>query len=162
LGKAIELPYAMVKNPDVLIIGSGGGVEVNSALDYHPRSITAVELDPQICKIVMGQFAPFIGGIYSFPGVRLINEEGRSFVRRSSQKFDIIQQKNNSHPMAVASGALNLSETYLLTKEAFEEYIDHLNPNGFITIERHGGTRLLNLAAEVWKDRGVTDAWKRL
>lgn len=160
--KTVEIPYALVKNPKVMIIGPGGGIEVASALSYQPRELTAVELDPLITKIVVGQFAKFIGGVYTRPGVTLVNEEGRSFIRRSQDKYDIIQQKNNSHPMAVASGALNLSETYLLTKEAFNEYIDHLNPGGFITIERHGGMRLLNLAAEVLRERGVKDYWKQL
>ena len=119
-----------------------------------------MELDPLIVKIVTGRFADYTGNIYLRPNVQLINEEGRSFVRRSEQKFDIIQEKNNSHPMAVASGALNLSETYLLTKEAFNEYLDHLNPGGFLTIERHGCVRLLNLAIEVLKERNVAEYWK--
>ena len=59
--------------------------------------------------------------------------------------------------MAVASGALNLSETYLLTKEAFNEYLDHLASDGFLAINRHGGIRLLNLGYEVLKDRGVRE-----
>jgi len=160
--KTVEIPYAFVKNPDVMIIGPGGGVEVGSALVYKPRSLSAVELDPLIVKNMLGEFSDYIGGIYTRPGVTLYNEEGRSFARRAQQKFDIIQQKNSSHPMAVASGALNLTETYLLTKEAFNEFIDHLNPGGFITIERHGGIRLMHLAAEVLRDRGVTDYWKQI
>lgn len=160
--KTVEIPYALVKNPKVMIIGPGGGIEVASALGYEPRALTAVELDPLITRIVLDQFADYIGHIYTRSNVTLVNEEGRSFVRRSSDKYDVIQQKNNSHPMAVASGALNLSETYLLTKEAFNEYLDHLNPGGFVTIERHGGIRLLNLAIEVLRDRGVKDYWKHL
>lgn len=159
--KTVEIPYALIKNPEVMIIGPGGGVEVGSALQYRPKMITAVELDPLIVKIVKGQFADYTGDVYLRPNVQLINEEGRSFVRRSSQKFDIIQQKNNSHPMAVASGALNLTETYLLTGEAFNEYLDHLNPGGFLTIERHGCIRLLNLAVEVLKERKVKNYWKQ-
>jgi spermidine synthase len=160
--KTVEIPYALVKNPSVMIIGPGGGIEVASALGYEPREVTAVELDPLITRIVLDQFADYIGHIYTRSNVTLVNEEGRSFVRRSAENYDIIQQKNNSHPMAVASGALNLSETYLLTKEAFNEYLDHLNPGGFVTIERHGGIRLLNLAVEVLKERGVKDYWKHL
>jgi MFS family permease len=157
-----EIPFGLVKNPRALIIGPGGGVEVASALRYKPRSIQAVELDPLIVKIVQNQFRDYTGQIYERPGVSLINEEGRSFIRRSTEKFDIIQQKNNSHPMAVASGALNLSETYLLTKEAFHEYLDHLEPNGFVSINRNGGARLMNLAAEVFQERGIQDYWKRM
>ncbi|PWT89488.1 MAG: hypothetical protein C5B54_08830, partial [Acidobacteria bacterium] len=160
--KTVEIPYAFMQHPKVMIIGPGGGVEVASALSYEPVSLTAVELDPLITKIVLGKYSDFIGGIYTRPGVKLINEEGRSFIRRSNEKYDIIQQKNNSHPMAVASGALNLSETYLLTKEAFNEYLDHLNRSGFVTIERQGGIRLLNMAIEVLKERGVKNYWDHL
>lgn len=160
--KTVEIPYALLQDPKVMIIGPGGGIEVASALRYGPASIIAVELDPLITKIVLGKFSNYIGRIYTRPNVRLINEEGRSFIRQSKEKFDIIQQKNNSHPMAVASGALNLTETYLLTKEAFHEYLDHLTPGGFVSIERHGAIRLLTLAAEVLKERGVQEYWKRL
>jgi predicted membrane-bound spermidine synthase len=160
--RTVEMPYAFTKHPRVLIIGPGGGVEIPSALEFHPVMVRAVELDPLIVKVVLGQFADYNGHIFTRPNVTLINEEGRSYIRRSSEKFDIIQQKNSSHPMAVASGALNLTETYLLTKEAFHEYLDHLNPNGFITIQRHGGIRLLNLAVEVLQERGVQEPWKRI
>jgi predicted membrane-bound spermidine synthase len=155
--RSVEIPFLLMKNPNVMIIGPGGGPEVASALGYDAKFITAVELDPVITKLVQGTFGKYLGHLYSNPRVRLVNEEGRSFIRRSKEKYDIIQQKNNSHPMAVASGALNLSETYLLTKEAFNEYLDHLTPDGFLAINRHGGIRLLNLGYEVLKDRGVSD-----
>ena len=157
--RIIEVPYNFVSSADLLIIGPGGGAEVAQALPYRPNAVTGVELDPVISKLMLGKFSQNIGRIYTRPGVQLVNEEGRSYLRRSKQKYDIIQQKANSHPMAVASGALNLTETYLLTKEAFHEYLDHLKPNGFLSIERHRGIRLLNLGAEVLLERGVKDHW---
>jgi hypothetical protein len=160
--KTVEIPYALVKNPKVMIIGPGGGIELQSALSYQPKFITAVELDPLIVQIVLGRFSNYIGDIYKRPDVSLVNEEGRSFIRRTDEKYDIIQQKANSHPMAIASGALNLSETYLLTKEAFHEYLDHLAPNGFLTIGRQGGIRLLNLGREVLLERGIKDYAQRM
>jgi predicted membrane-bound spermidine synthase len=160
--RSVEIPFLLVKNPNVMIIGPGGGPEVASALQYDAKFITAVELDPVITTLVQGTFSKYLGHLYSNPRVRLVNEEGRSFIRRSNEKYDIIQQKNNSHPMAVASGALNLTETYLLTKEAFNEYLDHLTPGGFLTISRHGGIRLLNLGYEVLKDRGVAEPQRHM
>jgi predicted membrane-bound spermidine synthase len=160
--RSVEMPFLLIKNPDVMIIGPGGGPEVASALEYDAKFITAVELDPVITKLVQGKFSGYLGFLYSNPRVQLVNEEGRSFIRRSNKKYDIIQQKNNSHPMAVASGALNLSETYLLTKEAFNEYLDHLTPGGFLAITRHGGIRVLNLGYQVLKDRGVIEPQKQL
>ena len=128
--RGLELPYKFMKDPNVLIIGPGGGTEVLSTLKFKPAKITGVELDPLITKIVLGHFSDFIGNLYTKPNVKLVNEEGRSFVRRSGELYDIIQQKSNTHPMTVASGALNLTESYLLTKEAFREYLDHLKPDG--------------------------------
>ena len=160
--RTVEIPYLLLKNPKVMIIGPGGGPEVESALAYGASFITAVELDPVITKLVTGQFRNYIGNLYSNPRVRLVNEEGRSFIRRCGENFDIIQQKNNSHPMAVASGALNLTETYLLTKEAFREYLAHLTPGGFLSISRHGGIRLLNLGYEVLRDAGVPEPQKQM
>jgi len=155
--RSVEIPFLLNKNPEVMIIGPGGGPEVASALEYDAKFVTAVELDPVITNLVQGKFSTYLGFLYSNPRVQLVNEEGRSFIRRSNKKYDIIQQKNNSHPMAVASGALNLSETYLLTKEAFNEYLEHLTPNGILAINRHGGIRLLNLGYEVLKDRNVAE-----
>lgn len=160
--RTVEIPYLFLKTPNVMIIGPGGGPEVESGLQYGAKFITAVELDPVITKLVTGRFSNYIAKLYSNPRVRLVNEEGRSFIRRCGEKFDIIQQKNNSHPMAVASGALNLTETYLLTKEAFHEYLEHLTPGGFLAISRHGGIRLLNLGYEVLKEAGVPEPQKQM
>ena len=37
---------------------------------------------------------------------------------------------------ALSSGALSLSETYILTREAIEDYWNHLTPNGTLLITR--------------------------
>jgi Spermine/spermidine synthase domain len=158
----VTIAYHLLERPSVMIIGPGGGVDVAESLRAGARKITAVELDPLIAKMVRTTFNDFIGGIYWRPKVHLFNEEGRSFIRRSTERFDLIEQKNNSHPMAVATGALNLTETYLLTKEAFAEYLDHLRPDGILLIKRHGGIRLLNLAVDMLQQRGYSDYWRRL
>ena len=148
--------YRLVKNPDVLIVGPAGGEEVLYDLSYHPRSITGVELDPVIVNIVQGRYRDYIGSVFNKPNVKLFNDEGRSFIRRSTAKYDIIQQIKSASPVAIASGAVNLSETYLITVEAFHEYLDHLKPGGFIYIQRPGAIRLAVVAAKALRDRGIT------
>ena len=37
---------------------------------------------------------------------------------------------------AITSGALTLSESYVMTREAFEDYFDHLTPDGVLMITR--------------------------
>lgn len=147
--------YRLVQNPEVLVVGPAGGEEVLYALSYRPRSIIGVELDPVIVDIVQGRYRRFIGGVFNQPNVKLFNDEGRSFIRRSKQKYDIIQQIKSASPVAIASGAVNLSETYLITLEAFHEYLDRLKEGGFIYIQRWGAIRLAVVAAQVLRARGV-------
>ena len=150
------LVYALVKNPDVLIVGPSAGEEVLYALSHNPHTITGVELDPVICDIMQHEYRQFTGGIYNIPGkTKLINDEGRSYIRRSPDKYDIIQQINNASPAAIASGAVNISETYLITVEAFHEYLDHLKENGYVFIRRYGAIRLATVAAQALRERGV-------
>ena len=149
------LVYPLVKNPDVLIVGPAAGEEVLYALSFQPNSITGVELDPVICDIMQNEYRGFVGGVYNQPNTKLINDEGRSYIRRSPQKYDIIQQINNASPTAIASGAVNISETYLITVEAFHEYLDHLKENGFVFIRRYGAIRLAVVAAQALRERGV-------
>ena len=120
------VPFAIDHRSSACIIGPGGGEDVLNALSYKVESIDAVEMDPLIVDLVQGHYREFIGGIFNYPGVSTVNDEGRSYLRRSGRQFDLIQQVHNISPMALASGALNLSESYLLTKEAFREYWDHL------------------------------------
>ena len=153
--KQAGLVYQFIPNPDVLIVGPAAGEEVLYALSYNPKSITGVELDPVICDIMQDEYARFSGFIYTQPNTKLINDEGRSYIRRSPKKYDIIQQINNASPAAIASGALNVSETYLITVEAFHEYLDHLNENGYVFIKRYGAIRLATVAAQALRERGV-------
>ena len=161
-GKSWFLPYLLKHHPEILIIGSGGGREVLIALSYGPQSITAVELDPIIVDIVRGKFDKYIGGIFNDPRVTLIHDEGRSYIQRTQERFDIIQQVNNNSPVAMASGALNLSETYLLTVEAFHDYLDHLTEGGILAINRSGAVKLTALARRVFDERGIQDGKDRI
>ena len=57
----------------------------------------------------------FWGGLFNQPEVCLITEEVRSFVRRSTDQYDAIISVHTISSAAVDSGALSLSENYVLT-----------------------------------------------
>lgn len=130
------IAYIGKQKPSVLIIGSGGGAEVLDALHYGARSVTAVEINPIINEVVSGSMNDFWGGMFRLPEVKLVTEEGRSFVRRSRETYDAIISVHTISNAAVASGALSLSENYVLTREAFIDYLDHLTPDGVIYFTR--------------------------
>jgi spermidine synthase len=151
------IAYAGKTNPKILIIGSGGGDQVLAGLKAHASSITAVEINSIINDIVARRMNDFWGNLYHQPEVHLVNDEGRSFVRRSKEKYDAIISVHTISNAAVASGALSLAESYVLTREAFEDYLDHLTPDGaiFFTRPEFQIPRLVSTAREVFAQRGM-------
>jgi hypothetical protein len=130
------LAYIGKEHPKVLIIGSGAGREVLEGLYFGASSITAVEINPIINDIVTKRMSQHWGGLFEQPEVRLVTEDGRSFVRRSKEKYDAIISIQTMSDAALSSGALSLSETYVLTREAFEDYWNHLTPDGTLLVTR--------------------------
>ncbi len=149
--------YVGKAHPSVLIIGSGAGREVLEALYYGASSVTAVELNPIITDLVSGTLRETLGGLFEQPGVHLVTEEGRSFVRRSREQFDAIVSVQTNSNTALAAGALGLAEGYMFTEEAMEDYLDHLTPDGVLLITRipNQVQRLFATARHVFERRGL-------
>ena len=140
-----------------LVIGPGGGRDLVSALVFGAGRVDGVEINPIIADDVMrGQFEGFSGGIYRNPRVRIAIDDGRSFVRRAGDRYDIIQASLVDTWAATAAGAYTLTENTLYTVEAFNDYIDHLSDNGVLTMTRWvmDGLRLVSLAQEAGQSRG--------
>jgi predicted membrane-bound spermidine synthase len=151
------IAYVGKAKPKILIIGSGGGDQVLAGLASHASSITAVEINPAINDIVASRMNDFWGNLYHQPEVHLVTDEGRTFVRRSTEKYDAIISVHTISNAAVASGALSLAESYVLTREAFEDYLDHLTPDGtiFFTRPEFQIPRLVSTVREVFARRGL-------
>jgi hypothetical protein len=155
------IAYHLVERPGgftALVIGPGGGRDLLSALLFGARRVDGVEINPIIVRDVMlGHFREYSGGIYANPRVSIHIEDGRSFVRRSGDRYDVIQASLVDTWAATAAGAYTLTENLLYTAEAFDEYFDHLTPDGVLTITRwvFDGLRLVSLAQEACAQRGL-------
>ncbi len=154
---------------NVLIIGPGGGRDVLFALAAGAKDITGVEINPLIANDVMrGDYRAASGGLYDDPRVHIVVDEGRSFVRRSNEHYDMIQASLVDTWAATAAGAFALTENTLYTMEAFEDYFAHLTERGVVTMTRfYGGKdgegvaespRLLILAGGALQKLGVKPA----
>src|SRR5205823_1525048 len=106
--------------------------------------------------VMLGQFKDFSGSIYANPRVSVAVDDGRSYVRRSSERYDIIQASLVDTWAATAAGAYTLTENTLYTKEAFDDYLDHLTDRGMLSITRwvFDGLRLVSLAEAACASRG--------
>jgi hypothetical protein len=146
---------------NALVIGPGGGRDLVSALIFGARHVDGVEINPIIARDVMlGPFRDYSGSIYAHPRVTIHVDDGRSFVRRSSEHYDVIQASLVDTWAATAAGAYTLTENSLYTSEAFGEYLDHLSDRGYLTITRwvFDGLRLVSLAQEACARRGLDAA----
>ena len=160
------LAYHLKKDGNVLIIGPGGGNDVMAARVFGMKRITAVEVNPIIARNVMSSepFKSYSGSIYQQPEVHLAVDEGRSFIRSSSNRYDIIQATMVDTWAATAAGAFALTENNLYTVEAFKDYINHLNPDGVLTMTRwyfdppDQLLRLISITREAMDDLGIDDA----
>ena len=130
------LPFRLVpQRPRTLVIGPGGGSDVLYALAAGSERVTAVEMNPLMLRFVR-HFGARAGNVYDHPQVEAILSEGRTFIRRTDRRFDVILMGFVDSWAAVASGGLSLSENHLYTVEAFEAYLDHLTPDGELVILR--------------------------
>ena len=106
------------------------------------------------------RFREFSGGIYTNPRVRIAVDDGRSFVRRTPERYDVIQASLVDTWAATAAGAYTLTENTLYTVDAFNDYLDHLTDDGVLTITRwvFDGLRLVSLAQAACEPRGWSAA----
>jgi predicted membrane-bound spermidine synthase len=149
----------------VLIIGPGGGVDVIIARQNGARDVTAVELNPLVARDVMSSepFLSFSGRLYQQPGVRLVVDDGRSFLRQPGEPFDLIVATMVDTWAATAAGAFALSENNLYTVEAFSDYLDRLAPGGILSMTRWHQSppdqllRLVSLGREALAARGAAE-----
>ncbi len=121
------------------MIGPGGGWDVSRALASGSKQITGVEINPIIADVIMREkFPQYSNHLYSRPEVNIVVEDGRAFVRRSSQHFQVIQATLVDTWASTAAGAFALSENNLYTTNAFFDYLSHLTPDGVLAFTRWG------------------------
>jgi len=120
-----------------LVIGAGGGVDVARAVASGAHETVAVEINPLIADDIMrNRYLDYSHGLYERPDVRIVVEDGRSFVRRPGRPFDVIQLSQVDTWASTASGGYTLTESYLYTVEAFEDYLARLSNDGLLSVSR--------------------------
>ena len=166
-----SFPFAAEGSPpgNVLIIGAAGGNEVLASLYYNAGHIDAVELNPVTHHLVTKTFADYDGHFADNPKVNYVTDEGRSYLARSDQKYNLIwypAPDSYSATNAATSGANVLSESYLYTSEAIDDSFDHLGRGGILAAQfgefdydarPNRTTRYVATARRALAERGVRD-----
>jgi hypothetical protein len=148
-------PYYFANKDSSLVIGPGGGVDVLTALMAGVKQIDAVDVNPGIVDIVKEQSA-YDGGIYTkYSNVHVTVDDGRSYIKRSDQKYDVIMLDIPLTKTAQGTLGYSLAENYLFTTDSFTDYLNHLNDNGFLTIVAHDQAEIYKLVSIALKVLGA-------
>ncbi len=152
-----------------LIIGPGGGVDILQAVRSGRSSITTVEINPLVVEVVNDDLASFSGRPYDLPGVETVIANGRTFLERTSHRWDLISL--TWVDFGGSATALALSENYLYTIEAFASYLRHLTNHGYLAFLRALGAgeplrvdslRGVAVAVEALTDVGIAEPSRHL
>lgn len=122
-------PYAQLKVPprEVLIVGAGTGTDVAIAMAQGVHHVDAVEIDPSL-QALGATLHP--NHPYQDPRVTVHIDDGRAFLRRTKQHYDLILfALPDSLTLVAGQSSLRL-ESYLFTVEAMRSARDHLNKGG--------------------------------
>jgi len=147
----------------LLVIGPGGGKEVLTGLLDGINNITGIEINPDFVDIVK-KYRNFNGGIYSdFPNVNILVQEGRHYIKKSDQQFDLIMMALPSTEQLQNIDNFAMNENYLLTVEALKDYMKILTPEGRLIFTVHNRWELIRLivtSLTAFKEEGIsyTDA----
>ena len=160
-----SIPYNLRPGAITLVIGPGGGWDISRALASGSHDVTGVEINPIIGTEIMREKYPQLSrNLYLRPDVHIHIEDGRSFVRRSTEKYQVIQATLVDTWASTAAGAFALSENNLYTVDAFRDYLSHLTDDGLLTFTRWGfdppreSLRLVSLAIAALDQLGEHDA----
>jgi SAM-dependent methyltransferase len=136
-GPAYSLPHLLNRDAggqafqDVLIIGAGSGNDVTAALAYGAKHVDAVEIDPVIYNLGRADHPDHP---YQDPRVNIHIDDGRSFVRKTQQKYDlVIYALVDSLVLHSGYSSLRL-ESFLFTQQAFDDIAARLKPGGVFAV----------------------------
>ncbi len=151
-------PFATEQPQRVFIIGPGGGLDVWFALQSGASEITAVEVNPASVDMVK-DYATINGQLYGQPAVEILTDDGRSVLQRVDTTYDLIYL-SQVVTLAAERGGYALSENFIYTVDAFDDYLDKLSENGQIALKLYDEitlTRALSTAIRALNNQGLSD-----
>jgi Spermine/spermidine synthase domain len=156
-----SIGYALTGPGRALVIGGGGGRDIYNALDAGQRQVDVIELNQGIVDVVDKDLRQWSGSPYTLPHVSTSVGDGRSILAARDTKYDQIHIGFTDTLSANSATAFALTENNLYTTEAFDEYFDHLRPNGILNVSRlyrlvgDEALRATVLSLEALRKRGV-------
>src|SRR5580692_3092165 len=116
---------------DVAIVGSGTGNDVAAALRAKPGHVDAIEIDPVILQVGEERHPE---KPYQDPRVRVVNNDARTFLRGTTNTYDlIVYGLLDSHTLLSHGSSVRL-DSFVYTIEGLREARNRLKPDGMLAL----------------------------
>jgi spermidine synthase len=127
-----DFPYKM-HSPlnDVAVVGAGTGNDVAAALRAGAGRVDAIEIDP---AIMLAGRMNHPERPYDNPRTHAVNNDARSFLRRTQRKYDlIVYGLLDSHTLLSQGSSVRL-DSFVYTVEGLREARNRLKPDGVLSL----------------------------
>ena len=140
LAEAYILPHLIRPGAkEVLVVGSGGGIDVETALLYGAERVDAVEIDPVIIRLGHQYNA---SQSYKDPRVSIHNTDARAFFKQTDKSYDMVVF-GLLDSQSVFSQMSNIRlDGYVYTEESFREAFSLLRERGLLSISFYSAGQL--------------------
>ena len=127
-----SLPYEIALNENrALVVGAGGGMDVEGALLAGVRHVDAVEIDPKVIELSRQYNS---SGVYEDPRVSIYNEDARAFFHHTTGGYGLIIF-GFLDSQALSSSMANIRlDGFVYTVESFRRAYELLAGDGIIAV----------------------------
>lgn len=132
----MSAPYGLLREPNVLLVNLGGGISAQVGLHHQAKSITIVEQDPELVKLLRDDpvISRFNDNLLDDPKINTLVGEPRAYCVRHKGKFDLVEISLVDSVGLSQTGGYAVQEDYTYTREAISEYMGSLRKNGILSI----------------------------
>jgi hypothetical protein len=153
----LALAFQLRPAANVLVLEPGGNLDPLVAQSLHASHVTVAEPNRLLVDAASG-----------YPGAEVAVESGRAFLRRTRERFDVVDLALSGSRNVVTTGAYSLGEEYRYTVQGMADALARLDDGGLLVISRWLQTppseelRTWALAVTALERSGVPDARSRL
>ena len=150
------LPLLLHRDPRrVLVVGLGTGITLSPTLREEVEEVTVIEISPGVIEAAKRFFAEANARVLEHPKVRVVEQDGRNFIRLTRNTYDLIVQEL-FFPYQTGVGSL-------YTREHYRQCRAKLAPGGlmaqWITINQLSTDDLRTLVRTFQSVFPVTSLW---
>lgn len=127
--------HALRPHGPAAVIGVGGGRDVLAARVAGHEHVVGIELNGLIVDLHQKRMPEF-SGLSRLGGVELVRDEARSYLARDPRRYSVIAMSLVDTWAATGAGAYSLSENGLYTVEAWQGFLERLEPHGILSVSR--------------------------